>query len=137
MKKNEVLINFLKAQIKGYKVKAEYSTNDNDLKVIIVQETDGEKTVFFNSGRKLFNYFQITIFGKQISEQKQTADLLGDLIGQMNYYSTDKEKWQLIFKQVINPQTIEYQDIRRVGYNLTLKIIINKIWEEDKKCMKI
>ena len=89
--------------------------------------------MFFDTNNKLFNYFQITIFGKKISEQKQVADLLGDLIGQMNYFSTNKEKWQLIFKQVINPQTIEYQDIRRVGYNLTLKLIINKYWEEETK----
>lgn len=133
MKKNEVLINFLKTIVVNYKIKAEYSTNDNDVNVIIVQEVDGEKTVFFDTNNKLFNYFQITIFGKKISEQKQVADLLGDLIGQMNYFSTNKEKWQLIFKQVINPQTIEYQDIRRVGYNLTLKLIINKYWEEETK----
>ena len=133
MKKNEVLINFLKTIVVNYKIKAEYSTNDNDVNVIIVQEVDGEKTVFFDTNNKLFNYFQITIFGKKISEQKQVADLLGDLIGQMNYFSINKEKWQLIFKQVINPQTIEYQDIRRVGYNLTLKLIINKYWEEETK----
>lgn len=133
MKKNDVLIQFLKTIVTGYKIKAEYSTNDNDINVIVVQEIDGEKTVFFDTNNKLFNYFQITIFGKKISEQKQVADLLGDLIGQMNYYSTTKEKWQLIFKQVINPQTIEYQDIRRVGYNLTLKLIINKFWEEGTK----
>ena len=133
MKKNDVLIQFLKTIVTGYKIKAEYSTNDNDVKVIVVQEVDGEKTVFFDTNNKLFNYFQITIFGEKISEQKQVADLLGDLIGQMNYYSTTKEKWQLIFKQVINPQTVEYQDIRRVGYNLTLKLIINKYWEEGTK----
>lgn len=133
MKKNDVLIQFLKTIVTGYKIKAEYSTNDNDVKVIVVQEIDGEKTVFFDTNNKLFNYFQITIFGEKISEQKQVADLLGDLIGQMNYYLTTKEKWQLIFKQVINPQTIEYQDIRRVGYNLTLKLIINKFWEEETK----
>lgn len=133
MKKNEVLINFLKTIVDNYKIKAEYSTNDNDINVVVVQEVDGEKTVFFDTNNKLFNYFQITIFGKKISEQKQVADLLGDLIGQMNYFSTNKEKWQLIFKQVINPQTIEYQDIRRVGYNLTLKLIINKYWEEETK----
>lgn len=133
MKKNDVLIQFLNTIVTDYKIKAEYSTNDNDVKVIVVQEVDGEKTVFFDTNNKLFNYFQITIFGEKISEQKQVADLLGDLIGQMNYYSTTKEKWQLIFKQVINPQTIEYQDIRRVGYNLTLKLIINKYWEEETK----
>lgn len=133
MKKNEVLIQFLKTVVSNYKIKAEYSTNDDDINVVVVQEVDGEKTVFFDTNNKLFNYFQITIFGKKISEQKQVADLLGDLIGQMSYFSTNKEKWQLIFKQVINPQTIEYQDIRRVGYNLTLKLIINKYWEEEAK----
>ena len=133
MKKNDVLIKFLKTIVTDYKIKAEYSTNDNDTNVIIVREVDGEKTVFFDTDNKLFNYFQITIFGEKISEQKQVADLIGNLIGQMNYYSTNKEKWQLIFKQVINPQTVEYQDIRRVGYDLTLKLIINKYWEEETK----
>ena len=133
MKKNDVLIKFLKTIVTDYKTKAEYSTNDNDTNVIIVREVDGEKTVFFDTDNKLFNYFQITIFGEKISEQKQVADLIGNLIGQMNYYSTNKEKWQLIFKQVINPQTVEYQDIRRVGYDLTLKLIINKYWEEETK----
>lgn len=133
MKKNDVLIKFLKTIVTDYKIKAEYSTNDNDTNVIAVREVDGEKTVFFDTDNKLFNYFQITIFGEKISEQKQVADLIGNLIGQMNYYLTDKEKWQLIFKQVINPQTIEYQDIRRVGYDLTLKLIINKYWEEETK----
>ena len=133
MKKNDVLIKFLKTIVTDYKIKAEYSTNDNDTNVIIVREVDGEKTVFFDTDNKLFNYFQITIFGEKISEQKQVADLIGNLIGQMNYYSSNKEKWQLIFKQVINPQTVEYQDIRRVGYDLTLKLIINKYWEEETK----
>ena len=41
MKKNEVLIAYLKTLIENFKIKAEYSTNDNDLKVIVVQEVPG------------------------------------------------------------------------------------------------
>ena len=37
------------------------------------------------------------------------------------------ERWQIIFTQYVNPQTIEYMDIRRVGYNSTLQCIISKI----------
>jgi hypothetical protein len=32
-------------------------------------------------------------------------------------------------KQLSNPQTIEYQDIRRVGYSMIFQTIINKIEE--------
>jgi hypothetical protein len=36
--KNLVLITYLDSIISGYKVKAEFSTNDNDTKVIVCQE---------------------------------------------------------------------------------------------------
>lgn len=137
MNKNEVLIKYLKAIISDYKIKAEYSTNDNDTRVIIVQETDGQKVVFFGNCEPMFNYFSINIFGNSIQDQKETANNLGKLIGQavsLKIENGDKvETWRLIFKQITNPQTIEYSDIRRIGYNLTLQTIITKVYEEAKK----
>lgn len=136
MKPNEVLIEYLKTIISDYKIKAEYSTNDNDIKVIVVQETDGQKVVFFGNCKPMFNYFLIDIFGKSIQDQKETANILGELIGQTASIVFDlpdkKETWRLIFKQISNPQTIEYQDIRRIGYSLTLQTIITKVYEEAK-----
>lgn len=136
MKPNEVLIEYLKTIISDYKIKAEYSTNDNDVKVIVVQETDGPKVVFFGNCKPMFNYFLIDIFGNSIQEQKETANRLGELIGQtasiIFNLSDKKETWRLIFKQISNPQTIEYQDIRRIGYSLTLQTIITKVYEEAK-----
>lgn len=136
MKTNEILISYLKDIIQGYKIKAEYSTNDADLNVIVVQETDGPKTVLWN-GKHMFDYFSINIFGKSIQEQKETANELNKLIGHtaIKEFETDGkvEKWKLIFKQVSNAQSIDYQDIRRIGYNLTLQTIITKFYEGVKK----
>lgn len=137
MKTNDVLIAYLKTLISEYKIKAEYSTNDNDVKVIVVQQTDGQKVVFYGDTKPMFDYFSISIFGKSIQEQKETADMLGNLIGQtasMKFEVENKvETWRLIFKQISNPQSINYQDIRRIGYNLTLQTIITKVYEEVKK----
>lgn len=136
MKTNDVLIAYLKNLITDYKIKAEYSTNDNDVKVIVVQQTDGQKVVFYGNVKPMFDYFSISIFGKSIQEQKETADMLGNLIGQtasMKFEVNNKiETWRLIFKQISNPQSINYQDIRRIGYNLTLQTIITKVYEEVK-----
>lgn len=136
MKTNDVLIAYLKTLISEYKIKAEYSTNDNDVKVIVVQQTDGQKVVFYGNCKPMFDYFSISIFGKSIQEQKETADMLGNLIGQtasMKFEVDNKiETWRLIFKQISNPQSINYQDIRRIGYNLTLQTIITKVYEEVK-----
>lgn len=136
MKINDVLIAYLKTLITDYKIKAEYSTNDNDIKVIVVQQTDGQKVVFYGNCKPMFDYFSINIFGKSIQEQKETADMIGSLIGQtasMKFEVGDKvETWRLIFKQISNPQSINYQDIRRIGYNLTLQTIITKVYEEVK-----
>ena len=41
--KNEVLISYLQSVFKDYIVKAEFSTNDDDKKVIVVQEQPGQK----------------------------------------------------------------------------------------------
>lgn len=135
MKKNEVLIAYLKTLIENFKIKAEYSTNDNDLKVIVVQEVPGNKIVFFGECEPMFNYFSIDVFGKSIQEEKETAGILGDLIGKTTSIKfrvgNKMETWRLIFKQVTNPQSINYQDIRRIGYDLTLQTIITKVYEEE------
>lgn len=135
MKINDVLISYLNTLITEFKIKAEYSTNDRDVKVIVVQQTDGEKVVFFGNCKPLFDYFSISIFGTSIQEEKETADLIGNLIGQTASIQLTVgnvvQTWRLIFKQVINPQTISYQDIRRIGYNLTLQTIITKVYEEE------
>lgn len=124
--KNLILITYLQSIIRDYKFKSEYSTNDNDIKVIIVQETVGEKEVLFR-GKKLNNYFQIQIFGTSIREQKATSVVLGNLIGENIKVNYNGNTYQILFQQLSNPQTIVYEDIRRVGYTLTLKTIIEKI----------
>ena len=126
--KNLVLISYLKDLISGYKIKAEYSTNDNDVKVIVVTETSGEKIVFFNNDVPLFNYYDIQIFDDNIQNAKDTSVVIGNLIGQSVIVDYGKDQqWQLIFKQFANPRTIEYMDIRRVAYTMTLKCIVNRI----------
>jgi hypothetical protein len=126
-KKNLVLISYLQSLFDDYIVKAEYSTNDNDKKVITVQEQPGQKVVFFGDISPLFNYYQINIYGMSIRENKNMATTLGELIGQMRIIDYDNEKWQIIFKQYSNPQAIEYIDIRRVGYSMIFQCIVNKI----------
>jgi hypothetical protein len=124
--KNLVLITYLQSIIKDYVFKSEYSTNDNDIKVIIVQETVGEKEVLFGD-KKLFNYFQIQIFGTSIREQKATSVVLGELIGENVKVEYGNDTYQILFQQLSNPQSIVYEDIRRVGYSMVLKTIIEKI----------
>lgn len=123
--KNEVLLTYLQSIIKDYKFKAEYNTNDKDVKVIIVQEVPAEKVVLWDG--VLYNYFQIQIFGENIKEQKDTSNVIGDLIGKSIVTTFNNEKWHILFTQFTNPQTIVYEDIRRVGYSATLQTIIEKI----------
>ena len=126
--KNAVLISYLNDLISGYKIKAEYSTNDEDIKVIVVTETSGEKIVFFNNDNPLFNYYDIQIFDDNIQNAKDTSVVIGNLIGKSIVVSYGKDqKWQLIFKQFANPRTIEYMDIRRVSYTMTLKCVVNRV----------
>lgn len=125
--KNLVLCNYLQSVFEDYKVKAEFSTNDIDLKVITVQEENGNKTVFYGDVEPLNNYFNIDIWGDNIQEQKNTSVLIGNLIGKHIITDFNDQKWQIIFMQVSNPRAIQYMDIRRVSYNLTLKTIINRI----------
>lgn len=130
--KNLVLIDYLRSIIKDYIVRAEYSTNDDDSKkeVIVVQETSGQKVVFYEAD-PLYNYYNIDIFGNSIKSAKEVSVIIGNLIGQNIYFNwtVDKEnqQWQIMVKQFSNPRTIEYSDIRRVSYTLTLQCVINRI----------
>lgn len=129
--KNLILIEFLKTIINDYKIKAEYSTNDKDTKVIVIQESSGVKEVFFDNDNPLYNYFNIEIFGDNIQEEYETANKINDLIGMTKYitYTKDKieQKWQIIFKQYTNPRAIEYYDIRRVSYTSTYQLVVNRV----------
>lgn len=129
--KNLVLITYLESIINDYKIKAEYSTNDNDLKVIVCQEESGEKIVFYDNDKPLFNYYTINIYGNNIKEEKETSVVIGNLIGKSVLLDYDEgesnQKWQLIFMQMTNPRAIQYMDIRRVAYTMTLKCIVNRV----------
>lgn len=124
--KNLILITYLQSIIQDYKFKSEYSTNDNDIKVIIVQETVGEKEVLYGD-KKLNNYFQIQVFGTSIREQKATSVVLGNLIGENVKVEYGNKTYQILLQQLSNPQSIVYEDIRRVGYSMILKTIIEEI----------
>lgn len=125
--KNLVLISYLQSIFSKYQVKAEFSTNDDDKRVIVVKEQPGEKVVFFGDIDPLYNYYQVEIWGLSIRENKDTATAIGNLIGKHILVDYDKGKWQIIFKQYSNPQAIEYQEIRRVGYVATLQCVVNKV----------
>ena len=129
--KNEVLISYLQSIFTDYLVKAEFSTNSDDERVIVCQEQPGNKVVFFGDIDPLFNYFQVNVYGLTMKENYQTANAIGKLIGThvLYEYQNDKTKetWQIIFKQYSNPQAIEYLDIRRIGYTATLQVIINQV----------
>ena len=125
--KNLVLIDFLRSIITDYKVKAEYSTNDNDDKVIVVQEQSGNKVILYETN-PIYNYYEIDIFGTSIKDAKDVSVEIDSYIGKNIYLNWNKnEKWQIMVKQFSNPRTIEYTDIRRVAYALTLQCIVNRI----------
>ena len=84
----------------------------------------------------------IDIYGLSIKECKALSVLIGTLIGKnivrdVKYTddegNTYNEKWQLMFMQWVNPQPIEYLDIRRVGYNSTLKCVVGKIYSKKEE----
>lgn len=125
--KNKVLITYLRGLIKDYSVKAEYSTNDENTKVIVVQETSGRKEVFFGTDNPLYNYFDIEICGDNIQEEYEIANKINDLIGKNVYLDYGSQKWQIMFKQYTNPRAIEYLDIRRVAYMSTYQCVVNRI----------
>lgn len=145
-RKQLILIDYLQELVNNYatenwKVKAEYSTNDNDKRVITVQEQDGNKVVFYGDCTPLFNYYMIDIYGLSIQENKNLSLMIGSLIGKNiirdvknkdDDESIIDEKWQLMFMQWVNPQAIEYLDIKRVGYNSTLKCVVNKVYENKE-----
>lgn len=125
--KNLVLVSYLDTIIDGYKVKAEFSTNDMDTKVIVCQETSGEKVVFYDNDNPLFNYFTINVYGDNIQDQYEVINEIGRLIGKSILVSFNNQIWQLIFKQMANPRAIEYMNIRRVAYTTTLQCIVNRV----------
>lgn len=138
--KQDVLIDYISELVGDeYIVKSEYSTDYRDIQVIVIQEQSGEKVVFFGNIDPMNDYFEINIFATSIRKAKETANLLGRLIGQSVYrdYEVEKnnkkykDKWKIIFKQYSNPQTINYQDIRRVSYALTLQCIISKVFRKE------
>lgn len=129
--KNLVLIDYLDSIIDGYKIKAEYSTNDNDIQVIVVQEVSGQKIVLWETN-SLYNYYNVDIYGDNIKNAKDVSVEIGNLIGQNIYFEwtnekNEKQQWQIMIKQFGNPRTIFYDDIRRVAYTSTLQCIVNRI----------
>ena len=139
-RKQIILINYIQELVNNYttekwKIKAEYSTNDNDKRVITIQEQTGQKEVFYGDITPMFNYYMFDIYGLSIQECKNISLMLGNLIGKNIVIEVTnngkREKWQLMFIQWSNPQPIEYLDIRRVVYNATYKCVVNKIWEEE------
>lgn len=125
--KNLVLIDYLRSIIDGYKIKAEYSTHaHNDIQVIVVQETSGQKIVLWNTD-PLYNYYDVNIYGDNIQNAKNVSVEIGNLIGNNIYFEWNEQKWQIMIKQFSNPRTIAYEDIRRVSYTMTLQCIVNRI----------
>ena len=123
--KNLILISYLETITKGYLIKSEMSTNDMDERVIVVQMATGTRDVMFDG--YLYDNFSIQVFGKSIREQKQTAYELGLLAGENKTFDYNGKKYQLLFIELSNPTQIFYEDIRRVGYQMTYKIVINEI----------
>ena len=133
--KNKVLIDYLRSIVNGFIIRAEYSTNDEDKNVIVVQEESGPKIVFYDAN-PLYNYYNVDIFGDNIQTSKNISVDIGNLIGKNIYFNwtitnEDKTKetqlWQILVKQFNNPRTLEWSDIRRVSYTMTLQCIINRI----------
>lgn len=132
--KNLVLINYLKENanvfgLNNFKIKSEYSLDEKDINVVVVQLQQGEKEVLFCGN--INDYFMIQIFGQSIREEKQIAVNLNELIGENVLTNYNGDTYQIMFMQFSNAQTIVYEDIQRVGYTLTLKTIISKIKEGE------
>lgn len=124
--KNKVLIDYLRSIINGFVVRAEYSTYDNDKNVIVVQEESGNKVILWET-TPLYNYYNVDIFGTNIQVSKDASVDIGNLIGKNIYFNWKDQKWQIMVKQFSNPRTLEWSDIRRVSYTMTLQCIINRI----------
>lgn len=133
--KNKVVIDFLRSIVDGFIIRAEYNTYDKDKNVIVVQEESGQKVVFYDAP-PLYNYYNVDIFGMNIQQCKNVSVDIGNLIGNNIYFdwkTTDKnnnqeiQKWQIMVKQFNNPRTLEWNDIRRVSYTMTLQCVVNRI----------
>lgn len=124
--KNLVLIDYLRSIINDYKIRAEYSTSDKDIQVIVVTETSGEKIVLWETDA-LYNYYDVNIYGDNIKNAKETSVDIGNLIGKNIYFNWNNQNWQIMIKQFSNPRTIAYEDIRRVSYTVTIQCIVNRI----------
>lgn len=133
--KNLVVIDFLRSIVDGFIIRAEYNTYDKDKEVIVVQEESGEKVVFYDAN-PIYNYYNVDIFGTNIQQSKNVSVDIGNLIGNNIYFDwefTNKDKkketqkWQILIKQFSNPRTLEWSDIRRVSYTMTLQCIVNRI----------
>lgn len=133
--KNKVLIDFIRSITTGFIVRAEYSTFKDDENVIVVQEESGQKVIFYN-GSSIYNYYNVDIFGDNIQTSKNLSVDIGNLIGNNIYFDwettndekeKETQKWQILIKQFSNPRTLEWSDIRRVSYTMTLQCIINRI----------
>ena len=120
--KNLILIEYLRNIFPEYLIKSEISTNDEDISVIVVQMATGPREILYEG--YIYDTFNIEIFGKSIRENKQTAYKIGLLPGENNTFEYNGKNYQILFKQISNPTNIFYQDIRRVGYTLTLQTII-------------
>lgn len=124
--KNLVLIDYLRSITNNFIVRAEYSTNDEDKNVIVVQEEAGNKVIFYD-GSSIYNYYNVDIFGDNIQTCKNLSVDIGNLIGNNIYFNLKNQKWQILIKQFSNPRTLYWDDIRRVSYTITLQCIINRI----------
>lgn len=124
--KNKVLIDYLKTITNDYVIRAEYSTYDKDKQVIVVQEESGAKVILWETN-PIYNYYNIDIFGNNIQSAKDISVEIGNLIGNNIYFNWKDQKWQIMVKQFSNPRTLEWSEIRRVSYTMTLQCIINRI----------
>ena len=124
--KNKVLIDYLRSIIDNYVIRAEYSTYDDDKQVIVVQEESGAKVILWDTN-PIYNYYNVDIFGNNIQSAKDISVEIGNLIGNNIYFNWKDQKWQIMIKQFSNPRTLEWSDIRRVSYTITLQCIINRI----------
>lgn len=124
--KNLVLIDYLRSITNNFIVRAEYSTNDDDKNVIVVQEESGNKVIFYD-GSSIYNYYNVDIFGDNIQTCKNLSVDIGNLIGNNIYFDWKNQKWQILIKQFSNPRTLYWDDIRRVSYTMTIQCIINRI----------
>lgn len=124
--KNLVVVDFIRSIVSGYIVRPEYSTNDKNSEVIVVQEETGPKVVFFDAN-PIYNYYNVDIFGTSIQSAKDVSVEIGSLIGENIYFSWKNQQWQIMIKQFSNPRTIQWSDIRRVSYTMTLQCIVNRV----------